>query len=119
MSRTVSSVRMTTRLDAHRVRFRDNTYLAQENETIDTGRKEGLMLQALANNWWAFLIRGIFALLFGLAAFTWPGVTLAVLVLMFGAYALVDGVFALVCAFAGRPENDRWWVVSLRQQCVT
>ena len=67
------------------------------------------MLKALTRFWWMFLLRGIFAVLFGLAAFTWPDLTIAVLVLLFGAYALADGIFALAGMF-GREDNDRWWV---------
>lgn len=53
------------------------------------------MLDALAKNWWLLLLRGILAVLFGLLAFVWPGITLMALVLLFGAYAIVDGVTAL------------------------
>ncbi len=59
------------------------------------------MLSALSENWWALLLRGLLAALFGLIALFWPGMTLWVLVLLFGAYALVDGVFALVAAAIG------------------
>ncbi|HEY8745839.1 MAG TPA: DUF308 domain-containing protein, partial [Chloroflexota bacterium] len=62
-----------------------------------------------SQNWWALAIRGIVALLFGLAAFVWPVMTLAVLVLLFGAYAIVDGVFALVAAIRVQRANARWW----------
>src|SRR3712207_6978576 len=53
-------------------------------------------LPMLAGNWWALLLRGIAAVLFGLAALFWPGVTLMVLIVFFGAYAMVDGVLAIV-----------------------
>jgi len=53
-------------------------------------------LPMLAGNWWAMLLRGIAAVLFGLAALFWPGLTLFVLIVFFGAYALVDGVLAIV-----------------------
>jgi uncharacterized membrane protein HdeD (DUF308 family) len=56
------------------------------------------MAQVLIGNWWALAWRGVFAILFGVIAFVWPGITATVLVLMFGAYALVDGIFALVAA---------------------
>ena len=56
------------------------------------------MAQVLIGNWWALALRGVFAIIFAVIAFVWPGITAAVLVLLFGAYALVDGVFALVAA---------------------
>ena len=47
------------------------------------------------------MLRGIAAVLFGLLAFIWPGLTLISLVLLYGAYALVDGAFSLAAAFTG------------------
>jgi uncharacterized membrane protein HdeD (DUF308 family) len=49
--------------------------------------------------WWLLILRGICAVLFGILAFVWPGITLASLVLLFGAYALANGVLAMVMAF--------------------
>jgi uncharacterized membrane protein HdeD (DUF308 family) len=60
-----------------------------------------------ARHWWAFGLRGLAAVLFGILAFAMPGMTLAVLVLLWGAYALVDGVLALVSAF--RTSHDHRW----------
>ncbi len=55
------------------------------------------------------LLRGIIAITFGVLAFAWPGVTVATLVLLFGSYALVDGVFSLLTApGGGRHHEDRW-----------
>jgi uncharacterized membrane protein HdeD (DUF308 family) len=48
------------------------------------------------------VVRGVVAVLFGLLAVVWPGLTLVALALLFGAYALVDGVGMLVEAFRGR-----------------
>ena len=56
------------------------------------------MLHALAKSWWLVLLRGIAAIVFGVLAFVWPGLSLLSLVLFFGAYALVDGAFALIVA---------------------
>lgn len=62
------------------------------------------MLIEVTRYWWVVAVRGLAAVLFGLAAFAWPQVTLTVLVLLFGAYALVDGVLGLIYAFgSGRP----------------
>jgi uncharacterized membrane protein HdeD (DUF308 family) len=63
--------------------------------------------------WWVMLVRGVLAVLFGLAALIWPGLTLLVLVFLFGAYALVDGVAALVAAIQERKNNRQWWVLLL------
>ena len=56
------------------------------------------MLEALKRGWWLLVLRGIFAVLFGVLAFVWPGITLQALVLLFGAYALINGIFTLILA---------------------
>src|SRR5215510_5793464 len=69
------------------------------------------MLNLMTQNWWAIALRGLVAVLFGIAAFIWPGITLWALVMLFGAYALVDGVFALVAAFTRTVDRQRWWAL--------
>ncbi|HON68581.1 MAG TPA: HdeD family acid-resistance protein [Phycisphaerae bacterium] len=59
------------------------------------------------------LIRGIAAIVFGVLAFFWPGITLLVLVLLFAAYALVDGVTAIGLAAVGRTGERAWWEMML------
>jgi len=71
------------------------------------------MVMILARNWWLLIARGVLAVLFALAAFFWPDVTLLALVFLFAAYALVDGVFALVAALAGADQHTRWWALLL------
>jgi uncharacterized membrane protein HdeD (DUF308 family) len=71
------------------------------------------MLTQLTRNWWAVALRGVVALLYGVLALVWPGLTLEILVLFFGAYALVDGVFAIIAALTNRAGPDRWWVLLL------
>jgi uncharacterized membrane protein HdeD (DUF308 family) len=68
-------------------------------------------LPTLATNWWALLLRGIAAVLFGLAALFWPGLTLFVLIVFFGAYALVDGILAIVAGIRGS-EGRRWLLLA-------
>ena len=69
------------------------------------------MFNLMAQNWWALALRGLVAVLFGIAAFIWPGITLWALVTLFGAYALVDGIFTLVTAFTRNVGRQRWWAL--------
>jgi uncharacterized membrane protein HdeD (DUF308 family) len=64
------------------------------------------MLHLLARYWWVLALRGLLAVLFGLLAFFIPNITLLALVLLFGAYALLDGIFDLVSAI--RSSNHHW-----------
>ncbi|HTU83859.1 MAG TPA: HdeD family acid-resistance protein [Candidatus Acidoferrales bacterium] len=67
------------------------------------------MVHVLARNWWALLIRGIAAVIFGILAFVWPGATWFAIAILFGAYAFVDGVFAIVAAVRAAQSHERWW----------
>lgn len=69
------------------------------------------MITELARNWWAIALRGAAAVLFGLLAFFWPGLTIEVLILMFGAYVVVDGAFTIAAALRARGERARWWAL--------
>jgi uncharacterized membrane protein HdeD (DUF308 family) len=71
------------------------------------------MLRTLAQNWWAIVLRGVCAVLFGVGAFAWPGITLAVLVLLYGAYALIEGVLGVAWALVGRHAGSFPWGVLL------
>ena len=68
-------------------------------------------IDALAGNWWALALRGVAAIIFGVLAFVLPGVTLAVLILLFGGYALVTGVLNVLAAVRGRGDDQPWWVL--------
>ena len=70
------------------------------------------MLQFIGRNWWLLVLRGVCAILFGVLAFTWPGMTLGALIWMFGAYALVNGVLAFVAAFSNSTDTP-WWILVL------
>ena len=70
------------------------------------------MVAVLVKNWWAILLRGVCAVLFGLIAFFLPGVTMLSLVLVFAAYAFADGVFGIVSGVWAAREGERWgWLV--------
>ncbi len=68
------------------------------------------MLKALADSWWTFAFRGVIALLFGIAALSYPLKTVFVLIMFFGVYALIEGVIALV---TGIGENRRFAYIFL------
>jgi len=70
-----------------------------------------LGLHALAKNWWLLLLRGIAGILFGVLAFIWPGITLLTLIIFYGAYALLDGIFAIAAAIRGGDMQSRWWLI--------
>ncbi len=76
---------------------------------------------AIADRWWAPTLRGVVAIAFGLLAILWPGLVFATMVLLFGVFALTDGVVALVglwrsrggrevTAGPRRPEGTPWWL---------
>jgi uncharacterized membrane protein HdeD (DUF308 family) len=70
------------------------------------------MISVLVRNWWAFVIRGVLAILFGLIALFEPGVTMLSLVLIFAVYAVADGIMAIVSAVRAAKEGERWmWLV--------
>lgn len=64
----------------------------------------------LTRNWWLVALRGLLAILFGAAAFIWPGLTWLVLILMFGVYAILDGIIAMVSGVSQSRYSPRWWV---------
>lgn len=72
------------------------------------------MTDTLARNWWAVGLRGLCALLFGVVVFFWPGISLLMLVLLFGAYTLLDGVFAIVSTVRAAKSQKRWWLFLLQ-----
>ena len=61
----------------------------------------------LTGHWWALVIRGVLALLFGLLVMIWPPVAIEFLVFFFGAFALLDGLFALVAGLQHHVESSR------------
>ena len=70
-----------------------------------------VIVHALARNWWLLLLRGLVSILFGVLAFIWPGITLVSLVIIYGAYALADGIFAIIAAIRGDTgPMPRWWL---------
>jgi len=71
------------------------------------------MLMMYTGSWWSLVLRGLAAIAFGVLAFVWPTITLTALVFLWGAYALVDGAFAIAAGVKSYGESRRWWVLLL------
>src|SRR5438094_7010850 len=67
-----------------------------------------MLIETLQRHWWVPVLRGVAAIVFGVIAFVYPGLTVAVLVLLFGAWVLVDGVFRIVGAIGHRASDPDW-----------
>lgn len=65
----------------------------------------------LARNWWSVALRGVIAILFGIAVIVWPGITLAALVTLFGFFALIGGFLFLIAAIRQRRTDEPWWLL--------
>ena len=65
----------------------------------------------LARNWWLIALRGVAAIVFGVLTFVMPAISLAVLILFFGAYAVVDGVANLIAVRRRREGERPWWAL--------
>jgi uncharacterized membrane protein HdeD (DUF308 family) len=75
--------------------------------------ESGPMSALLARNWWAIALRGVFSILFGIIALFMPGVTIGALVLLFAAFMLVDGIFAIVAGVRAAAHHERWGALIL------
>lgn len=67
----------------------------------------------LARSWWILLLRGLAAIAFGVLSWLLPEISIATLVLLFGAYVLADGILGTWTAVSGRKEHEDWWVLLL------
>jgi uncharacterized membrane protein HdeD (DUF308 family) len=66
------------------------------------------MEHSLVRNWWVVLLRGVLAILFGVMVLIWPLLGLVLMVASFGAYALLDGIFAIGAAFSSHGRGHAW-----------
>jgi uncharacterized membrane protein HdeD (DUF308 family) len=67
----------------------------------------------LSGLWWAIALRAAAAILLGVIAIFMPGPTLAAIVIVFGIYAIIDGILAIVAAVRGFRRKERWWPMLL------
>jgi uncharacterized membrane protein HdeD (DUF308 family) len=79
---------------------------------ITPNMREFTASDALAQNWWAIAIRGLAAVIFGVAAIFWPAAAMLTFVFLFAAYLLIDGVFSIVAAVRAIAGHQRWaWLL--------
>ena len=71
------------------------------------------MDELLLRLWWMLALRGVIALLFGVLALVWPGLTLLWLVALFAAYALLGGAASVIGAVRHRHSDEKWWLILL------
>jgi uncharacterized membrane protein HdeD (DUF308 family) len=72
---------------------------------------DGIDTETLARNWWLIALRGAAAIIFGILTFVIPGITVAVLIAFYGAYALVDGIVNVVTVIRRREGERPWWAL--------
>src|SRR5437773_9644864 len=70
-------------------------------------------MEMISRSWWMFAWRGAVAVLFGVLAVLWPGLTLLWLVALFAAYAIISGAVALYGAVKNRTMDQGWWLILL------
>src|SRR5947207_13357702 len=66
-------------------------------------------MEMISRSWWMFAWRGAVAVLFGVLALLWPGLTLLWLVALFAAFALLSGGAALIAGIKNRKSDEDWW----------
>ena len=89
-----------------------NSPVVEPEEEIDMSNEGRYRqrLRTLAANWRALALRGLVALLFGLVVLFWPGLVLAVLAVLFGLYAVVDGAITFWPALRSSDQSPRRWL---------
>lgn len=69
------------------------------------------MLGVICRRWWVMLLRGLAAIVIGIIAMAWPGITLLALVALFAVFSILDGVFGIVLGFRGEADGTVWWTM--------
>ena len=72
---------------------------------------------ALARNWWLIALRGVLGVIFGVIALLMPITTILALVLLFSAYMIVDGVFAIYAAIRAAQQGESWSILGVARHC--
>src|SRR5258708_33688129 len=91
----------------------DRNYTGSRSGVFTSESRTDAMRAVLARNWWALAIRGVLAIAVGLIALVLPGPPMLALVLLFAAYMLVDGVFAIIAAVRAARQRERGGVLGM------
>jgi uncharacterized membrane protein HdeD (DUF308 family) len=89
------------------------TGIDDTSRTFASGPRSPALSAVLARNWWAIAIRGVLGIAVGAIALVLPAATILALVLLFAAYMLIDGVFAIIAAVRAARQHDRWGLLVL------
>lgn len=69
-------------------------------------------IESISSNWWAFIIKGFLALIFSVLAFIMPVTAILALAIVFGAFALADGIFGIIASVRKIRKGNRWgWLI--------
>ena len=82
-------------------------------ETLKPETFNTRIAESLHRGWVLLLVRGIAAIFFGIFTWTRPATSLAAIVIVFGVYAMVDGILAVSTAVSARKRDQDWWVLLL------
>ena len=63
--------------------------------------------------WWLLALRGLFAILFGIVILAWPALTIEILVIIYGVFALVGGILSMIIGLFSIGKNSNWWLMFL------
>jgi uncharacterized membrane protein HdeD (DUF308 family) len=111
VSAEVRTVRRRYRCQQEKIMSNQGAGPFQDFETYES--EADALSAVLARNWWAVAIRGLLGMAVGVIALVLPGATMLALVLLFAAYMLIDGVFAVVAAVRAARGRDRWGLLAL------
>jgi uncharacterized membrane protein HdeD (DUF308 family) len=67
-----------------------------------------MLIETVKRHWWVPVLRGIAAIIFGVIAFTHPVMAATTLVLFFGAWVLIDGIFRVIGSIGHRASDPDW-----------
>jgi len=63
--------------------------------------------------WWLLALKGVFAIIFGILILAWPAITIEIVIMLYGAFALIGGVFSMIIGLFSIGKNSSWWVLFL------